>query len=432
VPAVTNLPMALAPDAALPFRDVLLDEDAAGETLAILGRPRAARVSACRAIRVNYQVGRSLRAVLEVTINGAPHTVAARMFRSGRSASAYSQAQRLCDGDGDLRGVAWAPDIETVFWLFPNDRKIHTLASVLDPASSVPPGIPGRVVHRKRVAYAPEKTATVACIDSEGRAVAYVKVAAAHQAARDFRTYETLGRVLGRRNPHLYLPSALAYWTAERTLWLEAVNGRRMADAADVDVLDDLRRLGTAVAVFHGLPASAAPPFDRFAGPHLAAESTLVGLVRPDVASAARHLADRLASTRLSDDNEPVCLHGDLHPKNAILFDDRVSLLDLEDVAAGPAAADLGSLLASLLYLQVANRLSRSAYSARAAAFLSGYADNRPLPTTASLAWHTAAALFIERAVRAVTRMRPLGLAHMGALMSAAERLLDTGAEVTP
>jgi len=38
-----------------------------------------------------------------------------------------------------------------------------------------------------------------------------------------------------------------------------------MADPTDGEALTDLRRLGTSVAVFHGLPASGAPPFDRFA-----------------------------------------------------------------------------------------------------------------------------------------------------------------------
>ena len=38
--------------------------------------------------------------------------------------------------------------------------------------------------------------------------------------------------------------------------------------------------------------------------------------------------------------------------------------------------------------------------------FLDGYASVRPLPSETSLAWHTAAALLTERAVRAITRVR--------------------------
>jgi aminoglycoside phosphotransferase (APT) family kinase protein len=430
VPIVTTSPVGLAADPALPSRDVLLDEGAVRDVLAVLGPRGCAHVSDCTVIRVNYQVGRSLRAVLKATINGEPRVVAARMFRGGKSADAYAQADRRAVSDEDLRGAAWAPEIETVFWLFPNDRKIHTLSAVLDIASPLPGGVRGRVTRRELVAYAPEKTATVACLDSEGRAVAYAKVAAAHQAGRDFHTYEILGAALGRGHPHLRLPSPLAYWSEQKTLWLDAVQGRRMADPAEVEAPGDLTLLGTAVAVFHGLPATDAPPFERFSGLHLTAESALIGRVRPDVASAADHLVDRLSSTAPRNRDGLACLHGDLHPKNAIVSHDRLSLIDLEDVAVGPAAADIGSLLASLLYMHVSKRLSRAAYSVRALEFLSGYADARPLPDASSLAWHTAAALFIERTVRAVTRIRPLGLAHMGELVAEAERLLDRGVEV--
>jgi len=430
VPIVTTSPIALAADPALPSRDVLLDAQAVREILTVLDPRGRARVSACAVVRVNYQVGRSLRTVLEATVNGEPRIVAARMFRGGKSADAYAQARRRAVSDGELRRVAWAPEVETVFWLFPNDRKIHALSAVVDTASPLPDGVRGRVTRRELVAYAPEKTATVACLDSGGRALAYAKVAAAHQAGRDFRIYETVGAALGRLDPRLGLPSALAYWSEQKTLWLEPIHGRRMADPTDGEALTDLRRLGTAVAVFHGLPASGAPPFDRFAGLHLAADAMLMGRVRPDVASAADHLADRLASTVAPDRGELACLHGDLHPKNAIVSHDRISLIDLEDVAMGPAGADLGSLLAGLLYLHVSNRLSRAAYSACEAEFLAGYAEARPLPDAFSLAWHTAAALFVERAVRAVTRIRPLGLAHLRELIAEAERLLDRGVEV--
>jgi Ser/Thr protein kinase RdoA (MazF antagonist) len=169
--------------------------------------------------------------------------------------------------------------------------------------------------------------------------------------------------------------------------------------------------------------------FDRFAAEHLIGDAAVLGQVRPDVDAAAAQLADRLASNLPADGGAQSCLHGDLHPKNAIVSADGLALIDLEDVARGPAAADLGSLLAALLYLRVSNALTPAEYLARAAEFLGGYAEVRPLPNAFSLAWHTSAALFIERAVRAVTRVRPLGLTHLGELVAEAGRLLDRGME---
>jgi Ser/Thr protein kinase RdoA (MazF antagonist) len=123
-------------------------------------------------------------------------------------------------------------------------------------------------------------------------------------------------------------------------------------------------------------------------------------------------------------------LHGDIHPKNAILAEGRVTLIDVEDLAAGPAAADIGSLLASLRYLRCGNQLPLSEHDTRAEAFLFGYAAVRPLPSRASLGWHTAAALFIERAFRAVTRVRPLGLQHLDELLADARQIATEACDV--
>ena len=130
-------------------------------------------------------------------------------------------------------------------------------------------------------------------------------------------------------------------------------------------------------------------------------------------------------------DDDIVCLHGDLHPKNAIRDCDRLALIDVEDVAIGPAAADLASVIAGFLYFHASGTLTRARFSRIVGAFLTGYADVRPLPDVGSIQWHTAAALFIERASRAVTRIRPLGLAHLDRLLRDAVRVLDREIELS-
>ena len=170
---------------------------------------------------------------------------------------------------------------------------------------------------------------------------------------------------------------------------------------------------------------SHAPLLDRFAPLHLRENAAIIGTIRPDVSDAAEHLAARLIADAVPD-GETLCLHGDLHPKNAIMCADRVALIDVEDVALGAAAADVGSLLASFVYRRETGRLSRDACRARMLAFFAGYETVRRLPATPSLQWHTAAAMLVERAARAVTRIRPLGLEHLPALLSTSEQLLDS------
>jgi len=423
---------ALAPDQALPHRDILLDAASMRPVLSRLGAAALVRIDSCSLIRVNYQVGRSLRAQFRIETDGAFYTVAARMFRGAKSLDAYQRSLGSARNVGPLSGVALADDLGSVFWVVPNDRKIHTLAAVLDPATPVPGVETGREIRRRLVAYAPEKSATLVCEGVDGIPLAYAKVAAAQQASRDYDTYASLHARLDPRDPRLRLPCALEYSAAHRTLWLEAVHGRRMAEtAADDEIVEiaDLERFGAAVAAFHRLSVPHAPPLDRFSPAHLRDDAAIIRTIRPDVSNAVEHLVARLIAAAVPDAGA-VCLHGDLHPKNAIVCGDRVTLIDVEDVALGAAAADIGSLLASLVYRRETGRLSREAYRVRVQAFFGGYEAVRRLPATSSIQWHTAAALLVERATRAVTRIRPLGLEHLPALLSTSERLLDFPVEI--
>jgi len=416
----------LAPDPALPYRDVLLEPAVMrGRLAAALGIDTLGGVRAPAIARVNYQVGRSLRAVYRIGIGSAERTVAARMFSGTKSEEAYRRAVPDARDVASIRGIAHDAEIGAVYWVFPNDRKIASLAEVLDPSTTVP-GIEGTPVRKRLVAYAPEKSATLACENDAQVTIAYAKVAAAHQAARDYATYTSLRAGLDPLNPWLCLPSPLAYSGAQRTLWLEALPGRRMAESRGDDEVADLERLGAAVAAFHGLAVPGAPRFDRFAPEQLTKEASIMRSTRPDAADAIDQLLARLTATAAAADGH-ACLHGDLHPKNAIVRSDRVALIDVEDAAIGATAADIASLLAALLYRRETGELSVSECRARANAFLVGYRAHRDLPGRESLGWHTAAALFIERTARAVTRVRPLGLEHFPALLATSDRLLDRG-----
>jgi hypothetical protein len=421
----------LAPDPALPQRNELLDVSTMRERLSsLLVGGTGSRIGSLAVARINYSAATTLRAVYRAEIDGVTRTIAARMFiDTAKSDDVYRRSLRHSTPVAPLRGVARDASVSSVFWVFPNDRKIGSLEAAIHPALSA------RAIHTRSamstrlVAYAPEKAATFVCEAADNRAFAYLKVTADDQALRDRHTYDGLRSTLDPRDTALRLPVPLAFSNRRRTLWLEAIDGRRVAASLGDEVeIADLERLGAAVAVFHRLAAPGVPLFDRFSPPHLAGDAAMIRLVRPDVSEAVDALAAHLTGAAVAD-ADVACLHGDLHPKNAIACGDRMALIDVESVARGPAAADLGSLLAGLVYRRETQRLSPDACRARTRAFLTGYATRRRLPSSASLAWHTAAALFRERAARAVKRVRPLGLQSMPALLAAAERLLDRGLE---
>jgi aminoglycoside phosphotransferase (APT) family kinase protein len=124
-------------------------------------------------------------------------------------------------------------------------------------------------------------------------------------------------------------------------------------------------------------------------------------------------LLQRLLETVEDSEREDVWVHGDANLRNALLLPSgEVALLDLEDVSRGPAAADLGQVLAGLIV----------AGTPRAAGeLLRGYGTP---PDRAALRWYTAASLLARVALPAVSRYRPELLARLPELLDAGAALV--------
>jgi len=280
-------------------------------------------------------------------------------------------------------------------------------------------------VRRRVVAYVPEKAATAQCLDTHGDVLAYAKLYAEDNQARSVRNHCALYHRLSTDDPYLRLPRVLGYAAPQRLLFLEPQMGQRVTDLRGVALRTGLRQFGAAVARFHQLPA---PPvvsrFTRLDLDHLVQAAGLIGQARPDVAEHAANLVKLLAEHRHSPTAAPVCLHGDVHAKNGIAQHGRVALIDLDQVALGPAAAELGSFLASLHYWRCVGLLTSIEEREHEAAFLEGYATVGSLPDTDAVRWYTAAALLSERALRAVNRIREQGLLHLPKILTTARELL--------
>jgi Ser/Thr protein kinase RdoA (MazF antagonist) len=219
----------------------------------------------------------------------------------------------------------------------------------------------------------------------------------------------------------------LEYSQPHQLLLLEAVPGNRIADLKNNDLSAGFAGLAKALAALHSAPIpSQLPRFSRHDSDRLRKCARIIGMARPDIASVADELERELRSTIPSA--EPlVCLHGDVHPKNGIALNELVTLIDLDQSAVGPAAADLGSMLALLHYNWRIGLIARRRERELAGAFVDAYAGFRPLPTQRSLSWHTAAALLSERALRSVNRIRPEGLHHLPQLLNDAREILRMG-----
>jgi Phosphotransferase enzyme family len=405
----------LDPDPAVPQRDLLLDRDLLARRLVrLLG---VESIRECRQLRVKYRVGARLRVVYRIRVGAATFDVAASTFPTlERTERAYDEARARAVPCGRVQPVALDPELEAVFWTFPNDRKIAHLPAVARPAPELGELLPAW--SRSTLAsYAPEKAATVRCLDEGERTVAYAKVYAGEEGERARRVHETLTRALPADDAQLRLPRALAYSARHRTLIVEPVEGVRLEAVG-------YRRLGRALARLHTLSPPDGARFRRADPDRIEAAAELIASVRSDVAAEVRSLA-REISGRLDPDGDAACLHGDVNFRNALLQNGRVALIDLDQVAAGPPAAELGSVLASLRYAGVVGLLRPAVVPGLSRALLSGYAELRATPDAAAIRAHTAAALLAERSLRVVTRVRPEGLQRLPALLAAAQEALE-------
>jgi aminoglycoside phosphotransferase len=426
-----NAPAPLAFDPGVPQRNQLLDTRALAARIdRLLGCGHPLRLTDVERVRVKYRVGRGVSQVLRVRSGEWAFLVSARSFPTGRGRPNYERA--MADAVGFVRGVrpvTYAPDLETVFWSFPGDRGIDSLGLLHGPGPDLT-----RLVGRRCVpvlaAYAPEKAATGRCLDESGRVIAYVKVYASAESERAARTYavcETLRASLTGEGTALRVATPLAYDPSRCAVALEAVAGTPLVVDGAAGRLPRLAGLGAALAALHSAPPPPGlPAFDRADPETLTNAAELIARVRPDVGSAARELADALAASRI-DSGERVCLHGDVHGKNAIADGSGVTLLDLDQASLGPAAVDLGSVLGALRYTHCTGGLSLDTERALASDLLAGYRSVRELPPKPALAWHTAAALLGERALRTVTRLRPRGLAGLSGLIACAREELSYG-----
>lgn len=416
----------LAADPVLPMRDRLLDPAMMCELLGdVISANGPVLVEDYARGRVKYRVGASLRVLHRFHVDGVPVSVASRTFPAGRSARAFAEADRG-ESVGSLRAVAYAPDLETVFWTFPHDRKLAGLPALLG-AGGLLDRLVGRPVAATLVQYAPEKAATVACtVDAGSQPVAYAKAYAdAGEGDRARLIHDHLPRMLDPMHPKLGLPGFVGYDPANRLLVVEAVSGTRMDALQGRALLEGVSQLGAAVGTLHRIQAPPGiPRFARLDPGKVVTAAELIGQVRPDVAELARELANELVLAYTPPVRADACLHGDVHPKNGILRDGRVVLIDLDQVATGPSAAELGSFRAALRYRAVTGQARRGEVAQLEAAFLNGFGAVRSLPSGDEIRWYTAAALLTERALRAVNRVRPEGLAALDVLLDEAQREL--------
>lgn len=420
---VTTAP--LAPDPALPYRDALLDETLVRELVAErAGLREALRVERRR---VKYRFGEGLRMVHRVHMGSRAWLVASRTWPVG--SSAFPPDETSAAEPGLPRQGVWShAKWHTTFWAFPHDRRRHWSLAMADGRALTARAFPGRTLSAVVQSLSPER-ALIARVDDmvTTEPVAYLKAYAPGTGLAALRILEALHRTAaagasGLMTPPRVLGASIAPSGSsgrDDVLLIERVRGAHMSGLGDAQLDGACRALGRSAAALHALPPPNLPRFDHFSDVALDDAARLIGMARPDVAAAAETLT-RTLKTRRPPASGSVWIHGDLNALNWLVDEDSVRLIDFDQSMHGPAAVDLGGVLGWLRARRLEGQWTPTRERVLVQAFLSGYADLGRLPDSRTVAWFHAAALLVERALRAVTRYRPRQLACLPDIVAAA------------
>jgi hypothetical protein len=393
----------LAPDPVLPRRDDLLDDRVVGVRLgALLDRVWGAGTAGdCTRVRAKYRLGESLRATYRVGPADRRRLVSARMFPAVKAATQFQRAREVAEGQGaDPRSVLFDEELSTVFWVFPQDRKLVGLGLLTAPPPELRHVFGAPWTQSELMAYTPEKAATVRCTDSRGATVGFAKLQGADDGRRSVATLRAARRGIPE-DGILRLPDAVGYLPEQHLALFSPAPGRPLHQLDRRAVPEAMTALGAALSVLHAQPTDGFGPFTRLDADQVAAAGHLVCAARPDLSPLAEALVGVLLLTAPAP-GPGVLLHGDLHPKNVLVHDSGVSLVDLDQAGVGPAAAELGGTLARLWCPRPGDEIDADTAEVAGDALLAAY--DRP-PSRDDLLWYAATALLVERAARAISRL---------------------------
>jgi hypothetical protein len=231
----------------------------------------------------------------------------------------------------------------------------------------------------------------------------------------------------GRGDCGFLTPRLLGFSERFRVMLLAGLVGqplRLYLHRAEGDAASAVERSAKALAAWRRMPIPAtAAPAPSAEEELLGAASTLKALL-PDHASECGELAKTLIATEPKPPADSVLLHGDFHHDQVLLDEDHIGLHNLNSLAAGDPAVDVGSFCAHAWYLAVREEIGVERARWLCKLFVSTYEEAAGQTIEPHrLNWHLSAALarlapapFRRFDVEWPQRMRTLiGLAELAA-----------------
>lgn len=419
-------PVFTAFDPALPSRDALLDDRFMRQWFTQHLALNGASVEAVVRVRVKYRPGENLRVLHRLTVDGQTQLVSSRM-RSEGVESLQSESQPAMPSGSPLRSGVIGRDLSCAFWTFPHDRRLDVATAVAPVGRHCAAAFSGCELRFDVAGYAPERAVVFRVSGKHsGRPLAFAKLFASGGALGSVAVLTALARANRDSDAPVRVPKLLAEDEAGDWTLTEALDGVHLHDIADGDLDAALLALGTAMGRLHALPVPPGVDVEVCGAAAIEEAVAVLRAARPDVGGRARELADRLLRTQPAG-GPSVWLHGDLNARNWLLnhpqpgaADRPVALFDFDATLRGPAGVDVGGVLAWMHTRTLLGAWTPRRESELVTALLRGY-DGCAAPLSSDdRAWYRAAALLIQRAMRAVTRVREPQLAMLETMLTSA------------
>jgi hypothetical protein len=416
----------LARDPLLPLRDELLDGALVGPRLQqLLGEGDGSAEAHCTRLRATYRRGESLRATYRLEGPAGARLVSARMFTAGKASAKLAQAEDDALRRGAPPGSVLVDDaLDTVFWMFPEDRKLQGLAELTSPSLSTRQALDAPWSRSELVAYTPEKAATARWEDASGRVVGFAKVQVGHEGRRSVDALRAARRGVAN-DGSLRLPDAVAYLPERHLALFTPAPGRPLHELPQDRWPEAMAALGAGLAVLHRQPVDGFAPFVRLDPAGLDAAGEVLRQARPDLAPLVRSLVETLllappghgrtgAAARRPPPQERAGARRRDQPRRP-------------RPGRGRTGRGRGRRHAGRLWCpRPGDEITDDTASAAADAFLASYGQ---APGHSDLLWYAAAALLVERAARAVHRVDVRTLAVLEEVLVTALRWAESRTE---
>ena len=198
---------------------------------------------------------------------------------------------------------------------------------------------------------------------------------------------------------------------------------------AQLDIKKTMQKVGELLADFHfgkiqiHKKVTIASELDE-----VAAVVQLIADLSPELNARAQSLQKNLQNFHWQNKNPEVLLHGSFRLNHIFIFENELSLIDMDSIRHGHPAYDIANMLSSLYYLLAQGLIDQNTYFQISYHFILGYANRSTVKIFAkSVIWFLASLLLNKQASKYITHDHDDRIAKLEKALVYAETVWTVG-----